>query len=362
MAIPHPSDLSDSAPSFEPLGSEIETLTYQSRAIHSPSSRELQALLKQAQARNRQAGVTGMLLFNGTYFFQWLEGPKERLAEIWGSICKDRRHDEITVLNQESARHRLFSDWDMRLVSPDETFEPVCRQSTSRRPLPPGLIALSARLALEGDLKRLREGLEEILTMGIDPVAVYSGLIEPAAQLLGDWWRQDLCNEREIALALCSMRSVVREVAEPRLPLPVLGDKPLQILLIPPPEETHMIGVALAGDLYRQAGWDVQVEFPKSGEGVVQLVKSQWLDVLTISMSDVFTRLDRINALASAIGAARRASLNPGIVIVVGGRAFGDSPDLVKSVGADVAYTSLADLVQTTRSGVDANYAPRTIN
>lgn len=349
-------------PAFYSPGQRVLTLTYRSEATNPPSEGDLGRLLKQARSRNRAAGVTGMLLFSDNRFFQWLEGPEAQIDQIWSSIQNDRRHTRVEVLNREFSQCRLFTDWDMRLVAPETLFDAVCQQTRAKRSLPPKLVELTAKLALEGRLAPLRTGLEDVVAMGVDLPTVYSGLIEPAAHLLGDWWQQDVCDEREIALALYSLRSAVREVAEDGFPAPTSAQAPLRVLLIPPPDEPHMLGVSLANDLYHQAGCRVVVEFPSSHEDVGELVARQWFDVLTLSMSDVFARHEKIDALAAAIASARRRSLNSGIVIVVGGRAFTEKPSLVRQIGADVVYTTLADIVQVTKDGVEKASATRSMN
>lgn len=257
---PHPSDRE---PPRDRPSRRLLTLTYKSRPVATPAAEDLGRLLKQARARNRAANVTGMLLYSGEGFFQWLEGPEESLQPVWASIQSDPRHTHVELLNKHFVRHRMFSDWDMRLVSQDAVFQAVCQQTKANLSLPPALVELTAKLALDGRLQTLRVGLEDAMRMGIDLPSIYVGLIESAAHLLGDWWRQDLCNEREIALALYSLRSVVREVAGDALRTKPLSHDALRVLLMPPPDEPHMLGVSLANDLYHQAGLSVSVEFPK---------------------------------------------------------------------------------------------------
>lgn len=346
---------------FYRSGQRVLTLTYQSVATTAPGEGDLQRLLKQARSRNRAAGVTGMLLFSDNRFFQWLEGPEAQIDKLWASISRDARHTRVEVLNREFSQCRLFTDWDMRLVAPEALFDAVCQQTRARRSLPPKLVELTARLALDGRLDPLRTGIEDVVAMGVDLPTIYSGLIEPAAHLLGDWWQQDECDEREIALALYSLRSVIREIAEDGLPAATPAPAPLRVLLIPPPDEPHMLGVSLANDLYHQAGCRVAVEFPASHDDVGQLVARRWFDVLTLSMSDVFNRHEKIDALAAAVTSARSRSLNPGLVVVVGGRALTEKPSLVKRIGADAVYTTLADIVQITRDAVESA-ASRSMN
>ncbi|MGQ7159049.1 BLUF domain-containing protein, partial [Escherichia coli] len=51
-----------------------------------------------ANRRNMQSDVTGILLFNGSHFFQLLEGPEEQVKMIYRAICQDPRHEKIVAL------------------------------------------------------------------------------------------------------------------------------------------------------------------------------------------------------------------------------------------------------------------------
>jgi hypothetical protein len=76
----------------------------------------------------------------------------------------------------------------------------------------------------------------------------------------------------------------------------------------------------------------------------------------------VFTRVDRMNALAITIRRVRLSSLNPGLVIVVGGRAFAERPDLMAVVGADATYSHLAYAVEKTETCFQTNRGGRSVN
>lgn len=94
----------------------LSTLVYQSQPVKIFSEAELQHLLECARARNHANAVTGLLVYDHGCFFQWLEGPAEKVAEIWTAIQRDARHADIQVLGEKRIAKRLFSDWDMRLA------------------------------------------------------------------------------------------------------------------------------------------------------------------------------------------------------------------------------------------------------
>lgn len=70
-------------------------------------------LCHQASRNNRELGLQGLLLSNGTEFMQCLEGSQEAVAFIYGKIVKDSRHFDIRLLVSESTNEHLFDNWSM---------------------------------------------------------------------------------------------------------------------------------------------------------------------------------------------------------------------------------------------------------
>lgn len=93
----------------------LATLGYRSRVRGPVTAAQLSGLEQQARARNEQMGVTGILLFDGIYFFQLLEGPEPVVRGLYGKLCADSRHHHIVKLLDDYAPGRKFGQWGMRL-------------------------------------------------------------------------------------------------------------------------------------------------------------------------------------------------------------------------------------------------------
>jgi hypothetical protein len=109
-------------PLDEPRGGHAYPLLYQlvycSRASPGIDDRAVDAIIRSARRRNPEQGITGLLVFGGGIFFQWLEGPRDNVTALMGRLQADRRHQDIVMLDtSEEVRERLFPDWDMELVS-----------------------------------------------------------------------------------------------------------------------------------------------------------------------------------------------------------------------------------------------------
>ena len=88
--VSQPRELAEAAP--------LTSLVYRSRAVAPFDEAGLQNLLASAQRRNREAAVTGMLIYDDGRFIQWLEGPAEGVARVWQVTRADSRHTDIEVL------------------------------------------------------------------------------------------------------------------------------------------------------------------------------------------------------------------------------------------------------------------------
>ena len=90
-------------------------LAYVSVATRTLSSVDLQNILETAITSNRDADITGILLFNGTNFMQVLEGPQEEVEKIFAKICDDDRHRNVVVIYREKTGAREFEEAPMLL-------------------------------------------------------------------------------------------------------------------------------------------------------------------------------------------------------------------------------------------------------
>jgi hypothetical protein len=95
-------------------------LVYRSRAVKPLAAPELLQLTNAAAARNRREALTGLMLYDDSRFYQWLEGPEVGVDRIMGSIRQDPRHTDIEVLSNQTTDGRAFGDWAMKLAAPGQ--------------------------------------------------------------------------------------------------------------------------------------------------------------------------------------------------------------------------------------------------
>jgi hypothetical protein len=101
--------------------SDLMTLSYRSVAQEDFTQPAIDGMVTKAQRFNASAGITGVLLHDGRYFLQILEGPLEQVTRLFSSISADARHSEILPFAIRWLIRRRFDDWSMRLIGPMAT-------------------------------------------------------------------------------------------------------------------------------------------------------------------------------------------------------------------------------------------------
>jgi len=339
----------------------IGCLTYQSHALSAPSDEELSGLVEQARVRNSRHGVTGMLLYEDGRYLQTLEGPPEGLDEIWSSIKRDERHDDIEVLSQHLVQSRIFSDWDLLLYRRrDQAPKGLLDRLRPKNPLTRYIPAL-VKYALDADEPALNNMFAKLAEKGWSGDAMVRDLLEPAARAMGDAWLTDECSEFDLTLGLGMLQMAGHAVRYRRDPDELRGSQ-YTILLAAAPGEPHIFGPSLLADQFTDAGWAVEMVFPTSNEALQNQLNDQQPDAVDIAMSDALPRQNKVSKLRETVEQSRWSVSEHPLVVSVGGRLFAEASATAENVGADFARDSIAgtrlslrELVEKTRAeGVEA--------
>jgi len=385
----------------------LSMIAYRSLAVSIPSDTALQQLLSVAQFRNKQAGLTGVLIYDRGAYFQWLEGPAEALERIWASILADPRHHQVTLLRHEPISARVFRGWDLRIavgahVSIDATVAAMESSSAEMkrvisRPksltdmtledafatiVIPRLIEVHGRDArstpfhstasiwhadadcgtkLAGILISPRAAassdfIDTLLDQGAGFNALYKEVFEPAQLQLGKLWDQDLCDDFHLTIGLARLQMEVRRV-NAAIPAAQLCKPMHSVLLSPQANEPHYVGLTMSSEVFERHGWDVMCQLPGNDGALNDLLQAQWFDVLKLSQSGALRRDSWLTSIRATIDGARAASMNPSLIVMVDGRTFAERPHIYRAVHANAMSVSALDaaplaerLLETTRS------------
>lgn len=88
--------------------------------------KEIDNIILQADKYNNEHNITGILLFDDTYFLQILEGEHDEILNLYEQIKQDERHYEISLKSVGNIDHRNFPEWSMRLsLTSQKSLAPV---------------------------------------------------------------------------------------------------------------------------------------------------------------------------------------------------------------------------------------------
>ena len=94
----------------------LKQLVYRSKATEKFSEEDLSKIMSDSLPYNEPNGITGILLFDGEYFFQVLEGECEKVEALYEHIKKDRRHSAIVKVTEIVIHERNFGAWLLRTL------------------------------------------------------------------------------------------------------------------------------------------------------------------------------------------------------------------------------------------------------
>lgn len=91
----------------------LHHIVYVSAATKSLNEEEVDTLLSSAREFNQTVNVTGILLYQKKTFFQFFEGPRNSVEEVYERIKSASQHTAIIELASAQASERFFGDWNM---------------------------------------------------------------------------------------------------------------------------------------------------------------------------------------------------------------------------------------------------------
>lgn len=97
----------------------IIAIAYTSEIAPGLTRSKMEALVLDAARFNGSAGVTGVLLFDGSRFLQYIEGPQDGLEVALSRIVQARSHRQFLELSRGRIEQRAFPYWGMREITVD---------------------------------------------------------------------------------------------------------------------------------------------------------------------------------------------------------------------------------------------------
>ena len=169
-------------------------------------------------------------------------------------------------------------------------------------------------------------------------------LLPGAARQLGQLWEQDRCGFAEVTMGVCILHQVLHRMGPDEVPCPQVGREGQgsnNVLLTCLPGEQHTFGVLVVARFLRRAGWSVRCQISVETEELLQSVRKKSFSIIGVSIG----RYSRAGDLTLLIRALRRASINPRVLVMVGGPVLALRPQLGWQVGADATAIDAQEAV-----------------
>ena len=173
-------------------------------------------------------------------------------------------------------------------------------------------------LCVSESSKDAQSFVDDFLDTGLSTEDIFLGLLTPAAKYLGSQWDDDRMDFSQVNLGLVRLHSIANEIRCTSKSGQLVKDKAKCVMIASAPGSMHMLGTTIVADFFRKEDWQVVVAISSSANELVKTVSNEWFDVLGLSLS-----IDQqLTGLADLIDQLKSLSLNPRMVVMLGGPIF----------------------------------------
>ena len=107
--------------------SQLLAISYRSKASRDLSAQKIDDILSSARGFNAGCGVTGVLFYSLGEFFQYIEGPRTSIAQVYQRILDASSHHDVVQLYMGEIGALLFDDWYMGFCqTPESALQEIC--------------------------------------------------------------------------------------------------------------------------------------------------------------------------------------------------------------------------------------------
>ena len=185
-------------------------------------------------------------------------------------------------------------------------------------------------LCVSESSKDAQSFVDDFLDTGLSTEDIFLGLLTPAAKYLGSQWDDDRMDFSQVNLGLVRLHSIANEIRRTSKSGQLVKGKAKRVLIASAPGSMHMLGTTIVADFFRKEDWQVVVAISSSANELVKTVSNEWFDVLGLSLS-----IDQqLTGLADLIDQFKSLSLNPRMVVMLGGPIFSAKKLDAKDFGA----------------------------
>jgi len=238
---------------------------------------------------------------------------------IRSNIVFPHKHRRTNFECQSSILSIVESQIIPRLLVSDRIGKPHLTLVSSSKAMPSKKeIEIFTDLCSSDSSKDAQSFVDDLLNKGLSKEDIFLELITPAAQYLGSQWDDDRMDFSQVNLGLVRLHSIANEIRCTRKSDQFAKGIARRVMMASAPGSMHMLGTTIVADFFRKEDWQVVVAISSSANELVQTVSNEWFDVLGLSLS-----IDQqLTGLADLIDQLKSLSLNPRMVVMLGGPIF----------------------------------------
>jgi methanogenic corrinoid protein MtbC1 len=189
---------------------------------------------------------------------------------------------------------------------------------------------------------------------GLTRQGVYLGYIGAAARELGEGWKADRLSFAEVTIGTGHLYALMRALRTEGSPPGRTYDARRHALFATVPGEEHGIGITVAADMFREAGWEIDLQTGRDHDAIMARVETSQPRIVGLSLSTD----QRLENLARLVVALRLAV--PRAIIGVAPGAEIDDRTITDLVDIDLLFhdtrRACADLDRLVRSRNEAEF------
>jgi MerR family transcriptional regulator, light-induced transcriptional regulator len=209
------------------------------------------------------------------------------------------------------------------------------------------MITQWAELAVDDDVPALAEHFRAVLATEADLATVFLGILAPVARLLGQWGDMNRISFAEVDRSISTLEDVIQKFNHDHVPHATRGWRMGSILLSTCPGDEHSFGLRMVEELFRRDGWSLTSLVARSNGMITSELGRNHFHVLGLSIA----RASMLPNTALLVKEARAASLNPDLLIVLGGPAITEETLAeAQALGADFVAQDATTAIDAIRA------------
>lgn len=207
-----------------------------------------------------------------------------------------------------------------------------------------------ARLLIEDAPDAASRAVEVLLDAGHSLETIYLEVLTPVARHLGRCWESDEADFVTVTIGVGRLQRLLREFSPAFCEDHPDVEHERRLLLAQHPKERHTLGLAMLGEFFYRAGWEILGGVGTPVADPSHLAAQEWVDIVGFSVAaDAHA-----DWLKRQIAAVRRNSRNPRVGILLGGPWVMADPSRCRALQADGMALDAAEAVELAEQWVSA--------